>query len=241
MPPPTQRAGLSEEQRQALVNSCLRLAYSVANRAARRCPGADAENLEGEALLALNECSFRFDPARGISFSSWAYRAVEWHLSHLLERHWRAARRMHVVSLGSIFGSADGPESDGDHRAFEPLDHREPDPSAGAEQADELARITTAAAVLSPRQHFTLFAVLRDGRTYPEVAAALGISRARVEGLLHRAVKKLGPVLGDSNLYRRWRREREEQRRRRRSNRPSRAAPVAAAPSAEPAAAGGEI
>jgi RNA polymerase sigma factor (sigma-70 family) len=68
----------------------LRLAWFVAGRlsgwAARR--GVDFDDLVQEAALAVVRAAQRFDPARGFTFSTYAYPTVEWTLIRAIRRHW---------------------------------------------------------------------------------------------------------------------------------------------------------
>jgi RNA polymerase sigma-B factor len=81
--------------RDRIVAANVPLAYGAARRLFGR--GAEPEDLRQVALLALVEAVDRFDPARGVSFSSFAMPTIEGTLKrHLRDRTWhvRPARAL---------------------------------------------------------------------------------------------------------------------------------------------------
>lgn len=86
---------LSDEQRD-LFDSCFRLACQIACRFADRYPWIEREEMLGEAHLALALAAQRFDPGRGLKFTTLSYHAVTDALRELM-RQFR--RRVPTTSL----------------------------------------------------------------------------------------------------------------------------------------------
>ena len=155
-----------------LVESCVGLAVHIAQRLAR--PGEDRTEAAGSALLALVRAALRFDPERGVKFSTFLFASIRNELSNS-----RIARRRHV---------AREVEAELDTFAVPPE----------AELRTLRREVRDAVETLPPRERATLHARYFDGSTLQEIATERGISRERVRqiesAVLDRLRRRLAPV-----------------------------------------------
>jgi RNA polymerase sigma factor (sigma-70 family) len=150
----------------------MRLAWFVAGRlsgwAARR--GVDFDDLVQEAALAVVRVAQRFDPAKGFTFSTYAYTSVEWTLIREIRRH---------QSMHGLPGAFDRPAPEG-------LD---------ADAAEEVNRLL---ARLPERDRFAV--VRRFGLdggeelTNAEVGRLLGVSGSRAGQIILRGIAMMREV-----------------------------------------------
>lgn len=140
----------------------------------------DARDVTQEAFVRVYRAAASF--AGRARFSTWFYRL----LLNLCLEHRRRGRwwRRRVVVAGDV-------EPDG-------LEHHAPplaDPTERLAHEQAMARLTAAAARLSPQQRAAL-ALTLDGLPTVEIAAALGCSPATVRVHVHRAVSALRAEVG---------------------------------------------
>lgn len=76
MPRQARPWGRLTAEQQALAAKWIGLAYQFANAMHRRAPWLDRDDLCGAAGLGLCRAAGRWDPARGVAFSSYAKRAI---------------------------------------------------------------------------------------------------------------------------------------------------------------------
>lgn len=89
--PRREYTALTDEQREMVLRH-LGLADSIANRFFRSVPGAEEEDVFQQAYLALIRAVSSYDPGRGISFGTYAYRVIENELRDMLWRYSRFPR-----------------------------------------------------------------------------------------------------------------------------------------------------
>lgn len=163
------------------------MAWKIAAKLRARNPHApwlDVCELHAEVSAAFKYAAMLFDPARGVKFGTYAYRAG-WNagLSWLRQE---LARGMHVpashaitcvfhVGLpGEAHGDLVGDRAKGDAPAEYPADFWE-DATVG----------------LTDGERAVLVGVYRDGRRQTEVGRELGVSKSRANQFHASAVKKL--------------------------------------------------
>lgn len=83
---PPRENSLTTAERNALVLSCERLCGSIARRLAAGVAGADADDLEQEALLACVAAARRWHPGYGTKFSTYATPCITQHVAAIVTR-----------------------------------------------------------------------------------------------------------------------------------------------------------
>ena len=145
-------------------------AYRVARQ---MVPDADdAQDVAQEAFLRVFKSLDRYDPKH--EFSTWLYRIV----SNLAIDHLRKRRPL-----------ATGAAEDGDDAHPETPDDSAPDPSAGVEREETVARVRACIEALPP--HFRSVLALRELEGLPctEIARIVDATHVTVRWRLHRARK----------------------------------------------------
>jgi RNA polymerase sigma factor (sigma-70 family) len=227
------------------------LLLAEAKRVAHRFAAARirTDDLLGPGWFGLQRAAQRYDPARGVRFSTFAQQHVSWAmLSYLREidpvpRQTRLHARQgtgppvpYTMQLSTLAGE--------NGRAFEPAAREEP---STLDDQDELDR-TLAILIrgLKPREEFAVRGYYLHGRTMEDIARDLGVTMARVSQMLVTVRQRKGWGRGAKRgkfregQERRYERERAEfgetlaaLRRRRRAAELARvAAPSSAAPAA---------
>jgi RNA polymerase sigma factor (sigma-70 family) len=156
-----------------------------------RIPGCSIDDLRSESHIALIKAAEAFDPRRG-EFSALAYRSVRNRLNTLYAKQLRLAN-LFPKSLDDPIqwehdaGAASDPKED--HLA---------DPKAVV--TNEVRRLETIRALgvalksLTPRERVVVEG-LRLGKTYPEMANSLGVSKQAVHKTSRAALDKLRNAL----------------------------------------------
>lgn len=191
-----------ERRRAQLVESHLHLLDFAAPHWARRYPSLDRDDLRQAAFFGLRRAAERFDPERGVLFSTFAWHhlraAVQAELPSLLgivrvpKRH--AFPRPVVASFDDAAHAAAAPEPSSDEHA---------DPFEIVAATEDRERITRALGQLRhPRDREVIarrFGL--DGRApenLREIGEALGgISTERVRQLLDRGLGELRDLLAE--------------------------------------------
>lgn len=141
----------------------------------------DVEDVTQEIFVKVFRTLDRFDPQRGVKFTTWVYTYVKNHCFDLLKK-----RRLNVVSLDADGGSG----SDGDASRYEPEGSG---PAPGERlSAAEVDRIVRHAVDQLPEDQRIAF-ILREYQEldYREIAQAMECSEGTVKSRLHRAREAL--------------------------------------------------
>lgn len=158
-------------EQQALVDSCVPMARSVANYFSQRYRSLE-DDLRQEALISLYDAAKRFQPARGLRFSTYAHNVIYWGCRNFLSR--RGLPAIRAVSIECIptrrcerHGQLVGDWRTG--RTY--LSHEEL-----VDMRDEADAILCH---VHPRRRLVYELRNRDGLKLAEIARRMGISRQR--------------------------------------------------------------
>ena len=196
------------DARQRLVLSCVPWAANVATKffytpLARRA-NADLRDLLSEAMLVLCRAVRRFDPERGLRFTTYVGHAIWNDLSKFIRKHG------HCVTL-----PVRDPKDEDLHNSASQVWAGVLSLDAGADlcprateaepEDDTLDRLrhryATLAPVCSARERDTL-RMRAEGMRYSDIAKIMGVTKSRVGQIVMRAIKRLQDaekdVYGDS-------------------------------------------
>lgn len=186
-----------ERRRTRLVESHLHLLDLAAAHWSRRYPILDRDDLRQAAYFGLRRAAERFDPERGVLFSTFAFHglrdAIQRELPSLLGMV-RVPKRPTAPrpSVASFEDDAPEPEDEGTTS----------NPYEVASRAEDRERVRFALGKLRPRD--ALVAELRFGingagrtHTYAEVGERLGVTGERVRQIEARALSRLRAALAD--------------------------------------------
>lgn len=143
----------------------------------------DIEDIAQEIFLKVFRALDRFEPDRGVKFSTWVYTFVKNHCFDVLKK-----RRLQTVALEDRRGPGDSEgsiEVEGD--AFEPSAH-----AIGDELA---AQVSAAISELPDDQRLTFVLREYEALDYKEIAAISNCSEGTVKSRLHRAKEALRHAL----------------------------------------------
>ena len=143
------------------------------------------EDIAQEVLLRLFRALGRFDPDRGVKFTTWAFTCVRNHCLDVLKK-----RRLRTVSL-----TAGEPGADEGQWALE--DHGTIQPERYAQSQEIRARVDEALARISPDQREVFVMREQKGMDYDEIATRTGVVEGTVKSRLHRARLALRGLLAD--------------------------------------------
>jgi RNA polymerase sigma factor (sigma-70 family) len=175
--------------RDELAGRNLRLVAEVART--QMGPGREIDDLIGWGWFGLLLAIDRFDPARGVRFGTFAWYEVRDEIQRGLGFARKMGRRPHLC-LSQL-------EAD-DLPAFDPPDHREPPPGAGAERADERKWAARLLAGLAAREAGVIrgrFGIGGERLTPEECGRRLGITKEWVRVIERMALRKLKAAAGD--------------------------------------------
>lgn len=152
-----------------------RRALTVARRLG--APSQEWEDLAQEGMTGLLRACRRFDPSRGLQFSTFAYPHV---IGAVKDAMRRAGGRHEVISLEDALPDLMG----------EPLTFADVLPAPDVD-ADAGLDLRTALAALPERQRFVLLAMVVGGWKQREVGDALGVTCSRAGQIKAEALKRL--------------------------------------------------
>jgi len=156
---------LTSEQ-QELAARYYPLAQTRSARACRRYPWLATE-VEGAALLGLVEAAAKYDPSRGVKFSTWVITTIDRRILDAAKRALRPNRDRRREETYGMF----------------PPDILTEDPET--DEADAMV------GRLPDRESFVVRAVVLDGRTMRDVAEEMGCSCSNVARINHRGLERL--------------------------------------------------
>ena len=155
------------------------IAYEYAN-----IPGAGMDEIIAEAEGALAAAGRAFDPEKG-QFTAYAGRAIRNALNSLFTRQLRYVK-VHDFSLDAE------PTTSASTSSSPRKDHAAPgaDVPLAARAAESRRILDDVLAELSPRSRLMLVG-LREGKSYSDIGAELGISKQAVHKVAHAALQSL--------------------------------------------------
>ncbi|MCB9868274.1 MAG: sigma-70 family RNA polymerase sigma factor [Planctomycetes bacterium] len=136
----------------------------------------DYEDIAQDVFLKLFRSIERFDPARGVKFTTWAFTFVRNHCFDILKR-----RRLPTASLTT----AD------DDRPWELQDPSTPGPGASVENTELGSKIGEAIAGLGEDQRLAFILREYEGLEYASIAEVMGVSEGTIKSRIHRAKEAL--------------------------------------------------
>lgn len=180
----------SNETREALVRSNMRLAASIARRYSRN--ENDFDELLAEASVILLNAVEKFDYSRGFRFSTYATHAIQRHLFRVLQRRQKRSRRERKWQ---------------ESQAPAPEDNGSDTPVADAEALHRLGRLWERAdECLTSREQSILqqrfgLGGTRKPQTLNRIAGDIGLSKERVRQIQLQALDKLRRFALDEGLW----------------------------------------
>ena len=142
------------------------------------------EDIAQDIFLKLFRSIERFDPDRGVKFTTWTFTFVRNHCFDILKK-----RRVKTTSIT-------GPEDDKPREILDPA-ARQPD--AGLETSELGERIESALAGLSEDQRMAFILREYEGLEYNVIASVMEVSEGTIKSRLHRAKEamrqRLAPYL----------------------------------------------
>lgn len=136
----------------------------------------DLEDIAQDIFLKVFRSLDRFDPARGVKFTTWVYTFVRNHCFDVLKK-----RR---VKTGSLSAVADEGQRD-------VQDATEAPPSRTIENKELGEKIEQALLALGEDQRMVFVLREYEGLEYGAIAAVMGVSEGTVKSRLHRAKETL--------------------------------------------------
>ena len=137
----------------------------------------EVEDIAQEVFLKIFRSIERFDPERGVKFSTWIYTFVRNHCFDVLKK-----RRLQTVSMA--------PRAD-DEGSIEVPDPATPQPAAAVENEELGRKIEEALAGLGEDQRMAFVLREYEGLDYVSIAQVMGVSEGTVKSRLHRAKEAL--------------------------------------------------
>lgn len=172
---------------QDLAAQWVRLAYLLANQRARKFPASDPEAMAGAAMLALCHAARKFDPERGVKFSTYATMCICRELARETAR--QAADGF--AALGNRIGDGRCKRADAPARC-EPDGWKDLTPGREIEAEDDAVRRETAVRVRQAlsRLPLNLAAVAwaaANGEGAADIARIFGHHRKDIAALRRKA------------------------------------------------------
>jgi len=178
---------MNEQDVERMVHENTGLVSALVGRTLRlfpRLPSSyDREDLHSLGLVGLLRAAQTYDPERGVAFSTYAYRCIEYSIAGALKRE--KDRHLDCISLNLLMGEEEDT----------PLEDRVPDPgidlAAIAMNRCERDLLEKAMEGLPEQQARVLRAIYFDGETVAQVAATCGLSTQAVQNLHQRGLKAM--------------------------------------------------
>lgn len=187
------RSRLTREEQEAILDSHAAMIWSIAMKLHARNPGIDLDELHAHVRLGFCQAAARFEPSRGLEFSTYAYRSG-WREGVLYCRQ-HHARGFHVPEHHPCWRCPATCEVDAD----KDRGRDEEDPATVRFPGDFWDHVVKP---LPDRERHVILRVYRDGKQYPEVGAELGVTKSRVEQLHKRAMERIRLRRDEFEVYR---------------------------------------
>jgi len=138
---------------------------------------SEVEDIAQEVFLKIFRSIERFEPERGVKFTTWIYTFVRNHCFDVLKK-----RRLHTSSLSA--------RDDSEGQISVP-DPRSPAPDQSAENMELGEKIEEALALLGEDQRMVFILREYEGLDYGSISRVTGVSEGTVKSRLHRAKESL--------------------------------------------------
>lgn len=138
---------------------------------------ADVEDVAQDVFLKIFRSIERFDPERGVKFTTWVYTFVRNHCFDVLKK-----RRIPTVSMSP---------RDDDEVTIDPADPDASPPPDAAENTELGSKIEEALATLGADQRLAFVLREYEGLDYAAIAQVMGVSEGTVKSRIHRAKEAL--------------------------------------------------
>jgi RNA polymerase sigma-70 factor (ECF subfamily) len=138
---------------------------------------AELEDIAQDIFLKLFRSIERFDPDRGVKFTTWTYTFVRNHCFDVLKK-----RRLKTTSLTYL---------DDEDKQREVLDETAPQPTLSMETRELGRKIEEALSMLGEEQRMVFVLREYEGLEYAAIAQVMGVSEGTIKSRLHRAKEAL--------------------------------------------------
>jgi len=187
----------SEGEVERLVRDNEKLVQFVVSRYLKRyfVPGMEREDLVSWGMIGLVRAAQTWDPERGGSFSTLAYKVIERSIARGVMQEWKPEEAAVTLSLDALMSEEAGSERE---ESF--LDQMAGEQDVESEILDDAARDVVRAAVAElpePERRLIQWHYYEDVPV-GQAAAALGVSRQSVFYRQRSALHKLRSVLAPS-------------------------------------------
>jgi RNA polymerase sigma factor for flagellar operon FliA len=220
------RRTAEQARRDELVLSHLSLVRHVLGRLLFKLPaGVDRENLEAAGVLGLVEAAARFDPARNVNFTSFAYRRVQGAILDELRRNSvfpqqvlermalvrEARRRLPSPATFQDLMAATGLSEEKlidtlaalrlsrtvswEHVAKDSSCHPQARSDAPIEEIEQVRILTEAIESLPERERTVITLYFREDLRLREIAEVVGLSVSRVSRVIQTTLHDLAEIL----------------------------------------------
>ncbi len=226
-PNPSDSSGLSADEQQMVVDN-LGLVHHIVTRVMHRFPSDYArDDLVQVGTLGLIEAVRRFDPHRGVRFSSYAGRRIEGAITdHLRSTDW-APRSVRSQQRRLASAEARGARTDEDLSRMSGLDVEairrtradirranldsfERRKAGGVDvvgtdgvdenllHREQLSELRQALETLTPRHRLLVESHFLDGRSLTEIGESMGVTQSRASQLKSEALAELRRIMARS-------------------------------------------
>jgi RNA polymerase sporulation-specific sigma factor len=176
----------SPEEVARIVHENAGLVGSLVSRTLRLFPrlpsGYDREDLQSIGNVGLLRAAQTYDPNRGVAFSTYAYRCIEYAIAGELKR--ATDRQIDCISLSLMLNEEDNPLED-------QIADQNADASALAFNSFERELLETALEGLPEPQARVIRAIYFEGESVSQIAQQSRLSSQAIQNLHVRALKAL--------------------------------------------------
>jgi RNA polymerase sporulation-specific sigma factor len=177
----------TEQEVERIVHENAGLVGHLVSRTLRLFPrlpgGYDREDLHSLGNMGLLRAAQTYDPNRGVAFSTYAYRCIEYAITGALKRE--SDRQVECISLSLWYSE------DEDNPLEDLIADQNADASALAFNSCERDMLEGAMEGLPEQQARVIRSIYFDGDTVAQVAQRWGISTQAVQNLHLRALKAM--------------------------------------------------
>jgi RNA polymerase sporulation-specific sigma factor len=177
----------TEQEVERIVHENAGLVGSLVSRTLRLFPrlpsGYDREDLQSIGNVGLLRAAQTYDPARGVAFSTYAYRCIEYAISGELKR--ASDRQIDCISLSVLLGE------DEDNPLEDQIPASNADAAATAFNNCEREILEEALTGLPEPQARVIRSIYFDGDSVTQVAQRYGLSTQAIQNLHLRGLKAM--------------------------------------------------
>jgi RNA polymerase sporulation-specific sigma factor len=177
----------TEQEVERIVHENAGLVGSLVSRTLRLFPrlpsGYDREDLQSIGNVGLLRAAQTYDPARGVAFSTYAYRCIEYAIAGELKR--ASDRQIDCISLSVLLGE------DEDNPLEDQIPASNADAAATAFNHCEREILEEALTGLPEPQARVIRSIYFDGDSVSQVAQRWGLSTQAIQNLHLRGLKAM--------------------------------------------------